>query len=388
MTVFALLLVLAAPALFVYAYAVYPVLLWLAGLRVRRNRVLSSSEWPTVTVTLPVYNEERNIRDKLEELLQLDYPSEKLQILVISDASTDGTERIVAEYASRGIELVRLSSRRGKTAAENAAGRAARGSIIVNNDATVRIPSHALKDLVGVFADPTIGVASGRDVSIGGGASESNRSESQYVGYEMWLRSLETRMGSIVGASGCFYGIRAAIYDAAFPEELSRDFASALMARAHGLRAVSVDAAICYVPRAAALNTEFRRKVRTMARGVETLWRWRRMLNPARYGMFAFMLMSHKLCRWLIYLFLPCVYVGLAILAASSLSAALLFASVTGGLLLAALSWYRAQRGARVTRLEALLGFSLASACAGFLAWAKVLRRQQNPIWEPTRRPA
>jgi cellulose synthase/poly-beta-1,6-N-acetylglucosamine synthase-like glycosyltransferase len=204
MRVLAISLVLTAPLLVVYAYAVYPALLWLAGLVVRRRRDLAFTKLPTVTVTLPVYNEERNIRSKLEELLQLDYPVEKLQLLVISDASTDGTDRIVGEYASRGVELIRLEARRGKTAAENAAGPAARGSIIVNNDATVRIPPHALKSLVSVFADPTVGVASGRDVSIGAADSESNRSESQYVGYEMWLRSVETRLGSIVGASGCF----------------------------------------------------------------------------------------------------------------------------------------------------------------------------------------
>src|SRR5205823_3773214 len=158
------------------------------------------------------------------------------------------------------------------------------------------------KMLVRTFADPTVGVASGRDVSVGAGEEEVTRGESQYVGYEMWLRALETRIGSMVGASGCFYGIRAEIYNSSFPEEPSRDFASALMARAHGLRAVSVNGAICFVPRAGSLGNEFRRKIRTMARGLETLWRWRQMLNPFGYGAFAFMLASHKLCRWLVYL--------------------------------------------------------------------------------------
>lgn len=388
MTLLAFVLVLLAPALFVYAYVVYPALLWLAAVAVRRTHGIAQIDWPTVTLTVPVYNEERNIRAKLEELLQLDYPREKLQILVISDASTDSTDQIVGEYAARGVELLRLATRRGKTAAENAAGPAARGAIIVNNDATVRIPPHALKALVRVFADPAIGVASGRDVSIGSDASNSNHSESQYVGYEMWLRSLETKLGSIVGASGCFYGIRAAIYNANFPEELSRDFASALMARAHGLRAISVTDAVCYVPRAAALGTEFRRKVRTMARGLETLWEWRRMMNPFRYGVFAFMLTSHKLCRWLIYLFTPCAFIGLVMLSASSPACAVLLRVAVLGVMIAALAWRRGLRAARVNRVESLLAFSLVCVCAGLLAWMKVFRRQQSAIWEPTRRPA
>jgi cellulose synthase/poly-beta-1,6-N-acetylglucosamine synthase-like glycosyltransferase len=389
MSILALSLVLAPLGVFVYAYAVYPAVLWLLSRSSRWEAAAAPvEEWPTVTLTVPVYNESLSIGRKLDELLSLDYPKEKLQILVISDASTDTTEDIVASYADRGVELLRLPVRRGKTAAENAAGPAARGSIIVNSDATVRVPPDALKALVRSFADPSVGVASGRDVSVDHERREVNRGESQYVGYEMWVRSLESRVGSIVGASGCFYGIRARIYDSTFPEELSRDFASALMARANGLRAVSVDDALCYVPRAGTLRTEFRRKVRTMARGLETLWRWRRMMNPIRYGAFALMLISHKLCRWLVYLLVPFAFVGLAILAESSRIGTIAFAVAAAGILASASAWYRALRAPHISRIVALSGFTLASVVAGVLAWSKVLLRQQSPIWEPTRRAA
>lgn len=389
MSIIATALAVAPIIVFVYAYAIYPGLLWLLA-RLSRSRVRPAAveEWPTVTLTVPVYNESLSIGRKLDELLSLDYPKEKLQILVISDASTDATEEIVASYADRGVELLRLAARRGKTAAENAAGPAARGSIIVNSDATVRVPPQALKALVRSFDDPSVGVASGRDVSIDHERREVNRGESQYVGYEMWVRSLESRVGSIVGASGCFYGIRARIYDSTFPEELSRDFASALMARANGLRAVSVDDALCYVPRAGTLRSEFRRKVRTMARGLETLWRWRRMMNPIRYGAFALMLISHKLCRWLVYLLLPLAFLGLALLAGSSRIGTVAFTAAAAGTLASAAAWYRALRAPHVSRIVALSGFTLASMVAGVLAWSKVLLRQQSPIWEPTRRAA
>ncbi len=379
-------LVLLPVCLFVFAYAIYPAALWMLSGRVRQRLPAGCLEWPSVTLTLPVYNEELNLRRKLDDLLRLDYPKDRLQILVISDASTDSTEEIVAGYATRGVELLRLPVRRGKTAAENAAAAAARGSIIVNSDATVRVPPPALKALISAFADQTVGVASGRDVSVGANDEQANRAESQYVGYEMWLRGLETRLGSIVGASGCFYGIRTRIYDSNFPEELSRDFASALMARANGLRAVSVDDAICYVPRVGALRAEFRRKIRTMARGLETLWYWRRMMNPFRYGSFALMLISHKLCRWLVYLFLPLSLAGVAMLASDSRAGMLLAASTLTGLIAAAFAWHRAQRAVQVSRAVAVAGFALASVVAGVLAWVKVLRRQRNPIWEPTRR--
>lgn len=387
MSILAISFVLAPICVFGYAYAIYPGLLWLLS-RADRSHVLpvALEECPTVTLTVPVYNEALNIGRKLEELLSLDYPKEKLQILVISDASTDATEEIVAGYAERGVELLRLSTRRGKTAAENAAGSAARGSIIVNSDATVRVPPDALKALVRSFDDPSVGVASGRDVSVDHERLEGNRGESQYVGYEMWVRSLESRVGSIVGASGCFYGIRARIYDSTFPEDLSRDFASALIARVNGLRAVSVDDALCYVPRTGTLKAEFRRKVRTMARGLETLWRWRRMMNPIRYGAFALMLISHKLCRWLVYPLIPFAFAGLAMLAGQSRIGAVAFTLAAGGIFASAAAWYRALRAPHISRIVAMSGFALASAVAGVLAWSKVLLRQQSPTWEPTRR--
>ncbi len=144
-----------------------------------------------------------------------------------------------------------------------------------------------------------MGVASGRDVSVTTLGDQSNQGESGYVGYEMWLRDLETRVDGIVGASGCFYAIRADLHQVRVPDGLSRDFAAALVVREHGLRAVSVPEAICFVARTASLRNEFRRKVRTMTRGMQTLIFKRRLLNPARFGLFAWMLFSHKVCRWL-----------------------------------------------------------------------------------------
>ena len=373
---------------FGYAYVGYPVAMRLLTGRTRTAVPdTDPREWPMVSITVPVYNEERSIRSTLERLLALDYPADRRQILVISDASTDGTDDIVREFSHRGVELLRLPARRGKTAAENAAGAAVRGEIIVNTDATITIPAGALKALVRAFQDPTVGVASGRDVSVGDVHREATGGESGYVGYEMWVRSLETRLGSIVGASGCFYGIRQRIYDSRFPEELSRDFASALMAREHGLRAVSVEDAICLVPRTTSLQAEFRRKIRTMARGLQTLWFKRHLMNPLKEGRFAVMLISHKLCRWLVYLAAPGAVIGLVMLALVSPIGQILLASALLGAALgvAALRWPPEKR---LPRVLALPGFATASLVAGMVAWAKVLRREQNAVWEPTRRPA
>jgi cellulose synthase/poly-beta-1,6-N-acetylglucosamine synthase-like glycosyltransferase len=388
MTALALALLVAPLFFLVYAYIGYPLLLRiLAARRPSAPAADGFERWPMISITVPCYNEEASIAATLEALLALDYPPDRRQILVVSDASTDRTEEIVRGFASRGVELLAMPERKGKTAIENAAGRVVRGDIIVNIDATIRVRPRSLKALISAFRDPTVGVASGRDVSVGAEEVEGNAAESGYVGYEMWVRSLETRLGSIVGASGCFYGFRREIHDTGFPEALSRDFACALMAREHGLRAVSVDDAVCVVPRAPALRAEFRRKIRTMARGLETLWYKRHLMNPFRYGGFALMLISHKLCRWLVYLLLPTALLGLVLLSISYPIARVLLGVTIVGIALGTIGM-RWPANRRVPRVFALPGFLLASNLAGFMAWVKVLRGERNVLWEPTRRAA
>jgi cellulose synthase/poly-beta-1,6-N-acetylglucosamine synthase-like glycosyltransferase len=381
----------AAPlTLVAYAYAGYPFLLRLLTLGRPAPAIRSDPPvWPHVTISVPVYNEVVAVRGLLDSLLALDYPADRRQILIMSDASTDGTDDIVREYAARGVELLRMEARTGKTGMENIAVAHYHGEIIVNTDASIRIPAGSLRPLIRVFQDPTVGVASGRDVSVGDEARAANQAESGYVGYEMWIRALETRFSGIVGASGCFYAIRRSIVADHFPPELSRDFASCLLAREAGFRGVSVDGAVCLVPRAASLQSEFRRKVRTMARGIETLWYKRDLLNPWWHGAFAWMLWSHKLVRWLASLLLPLVLVGLALMAPRSPLAALALGGTMAAGLLGALA-FTGPWAARPNppRLLRLCGYLVGSSLAALLAWRKALAGERNPIWEPTRRPS
>lgn len=375
-------------AFFAYSYIGYPLGLWLLS-RDRATSVHAADpeEWPGITITVPCYNEERSIAATIESLLELDYPPDRRHILIISDASTDRTDEIVRSYAQRGVELLRLPVRGGKTAAENAAAARLQGDIVVNTDATIRIVPGSLRPLVAAFVDPTVGVASGRDVSVGDIRSAGNQGESGYVGYEMWVRSLETRMGSIVGASGCFFATRRVLYEGAFPEALSRDFASCLIAQENGYRAVSVDAALALVPRAPSLRVEYRRKVRTMARGLSTLAFKKHLLNPVRYGAFSVMLLSHKLCRWLSQLTMPLLVVAAALTAtAVPAAAAWLSAGAALVVVLVGAAWWWPE-GRPMPRPIAAPGYFIWSNVAGLMAWLKFFRGEQNPIWEPTRRP-
>jgi cellulose synthase/poly-beta-1,6-N-acetylglucosamine synthase-like glycosyltransferase len=380
---------LATPGLLLlYAYLLYPLLLRLLGaFRPSSREWEPLVEWPHLSILVPCYNEERSIGATIEALLALDYPADRRQILIVSDASTDRTDDVVRAYAAHGVELLRLSARGGKTAAENAALPILRGDIVVHTDATIRIVPGALKRLVAAFQDPTVGVASGRDVSVGDLTADARAGESGYVGYEMSIRALETRLGTIIGASGCFFADRRVLYDGAFPEALSRDFASCLIAREQGYRSVSVDAARALVPRSASPRAEFHRKIRTMARGLATLHFKRRLMNPIAHGAFAFMLFSHKLCRWLVQATLPLAAVGLVLL---GLSAPSLAPWVLGGVLLAAavaVLTYRWPDDRPLPFVLSTPGYVLLSNLAGVIAWLRFFRGVRQPVWEPTRRP-
>jgi hypothetical protein len=278
-----------------------------------------------------------------------------------------------------------LPERSGKTAAENAARSHLTGAIIVNTDAAVRIDAAAAKHLVAAFSDPSIGVASARDVSVANLDDSANPGERAYVGYEMWVRDLETRLSGIVGASGCLYAIRRDLHMRGMPDHLSRDFGAALVTREQGYRAVSVPAAICYVPRSTSLRREYRRKVRTMSRGLRTLWHKRALLNPAQYGLFAWMLWSHKLCRWLV----PVTFVPLAV-ALMALAPTHRWAAATvalGGVaaLAAVIAWLWPE-GRRLPRPIALPAYTVTGTIAALAAWLKAVGGEGTAVWEPTRR--
>jgi cellulose synthase/poly-beta-1,6-N-acetylglucosamine synthase-like glycosyltransferase len=370
-----------------YAFIGYPGVVWLWSRR-RPAYTLppAPAEWPELTILIVAYNEARRLRPTLEHALATDYPADRLNVLVVSDASSDGTDDLVLQYGDPRVRLLRMPVRSGKPAGENAAGAMLRGDIVVSIDASILIPRDSLKPLVRALLDPAVGLASGRDISIGDEAREGNKAESSYVGLEMTLRHLETRVHSIVGASGCFYANRRHLQQVQLPTELARDFAAASVARAHGYRAVSVDDATCLVPRTPTLKAELRRKSRTMGRGLDTLVYLRGMMNPFRYGSYAFMMVSHKLVRWLLFPSLLGWLVGPLLLLRTAPWTLLLAIGMLVGLVVARLVivW---PDNRRLPRLIALPGYVFISIVAGWMAWWHLLRNEKSAMWEPTQRP-
>ena len=365
-----------------YAYVAYPLLLRLVSEPEAAHA--PPRELPLVSIVVPAYNEERQIAGAIDALIAQDYPADRRQILILSDASSDRTDEIVQGYAAQGVELLRMPTRSGKTAAENASCKLLRGEIIVNTDASIRFHQSAVRHLVERMSDPAVGVVSGRDVSVAAMA-KANTAEAGYVGYEMWVRALETRAGGIVGASGSGYAIRAELHRVPVRDDLSRDFSSALTAHRHGYRAVSADDALCAVPRTASLRREYRRKVRTIARGMETLYFNRDLLDVTAHGLFAWKLLSHKVCRWAVPVAAVPAAIAIAVLAPSNpIALGLTILGLIG--IAAVVAAFRWPEDRHLPRVIAMPAFAIIANLAVVHALYRFSGGHHDHIWEPTRR--
>jgi cellulose synthase/poly-beta-1,6-N-acetylglucosamine synthase-like glycosyltransferase len=295
-------------ALVVYVYAGYPLLLRsLVALGGGRDRRVDSSE-PTVTLLISAYNEGAVIAAKIDNSLALDYPQDRLDIVVISDASEDDTDEIVRGYGGRNVRLLRMRERGGKTLGLNAAVAEAKGEIVVFSDANAMYRPEAIRALVRNFADPAVGAVVGESTYTDQ-ATESDKSESWYWRYETAIKLLESRVGSTVGGDGAIYAIRRALYEPMTADALS-DFVNPLQIVARGLRCVYEPEAISVEQAAGTFMKEFKRKVRIVNRAWRATLRMRRLLNPFHYGRFALQLISHKLLRWFVPVFLLAAFVA------------------------------------------------------------------------------
>ncbi len=283
-----------------YAYFGYPICLWLLiKLGFRRRKAAPIAELPSVTIIITVRNEQGSIRGKLDNTLDLRFKDKfanegGVQIIVASDASDDGTDKIVLAYAADGVELVRLEARGGKEVAQKKAIESARGDIIIFTDSKIELEPHALELFVQYFQDSAVGAVSSVDRIEG---QESG--EGAYVRYEMWLRSLESEFSTLIGLSGSCFAVRRSIA-ANIRSDIPSDFALLLEARRQGLAGVHAPDIIGTYQAVATHEAEFKRKVRTVLRGITTLFASAEVMNVSRYGSFSWQVISHKLCRWLV----------------------------------------------------------------------------------------
>lgn len=281
-----------------YVYAGYPILLWIIT-RWRGRGVIQRDITPPVTLVISAFNEEQIIGKKILNALKLDYPSDQLEILVVSDASSDATEAIVRSFAERGVKLIRMLERRGKTAGLNVAVQEARGEIIVFSDANIIYRREVIRKLVRNFADPRVGCVTGNSCYLENSLSPAHIQENTYWQYEQTIRMLESQLGSTVGGDGAIFAIRKDLYAPLAPDTIN-DLVIPLQIVARGYRAVFEPEAVGFEPSAGYFVAEFRRKRRIVNRSWRGLRSVPEVLDPRAVGIFAWQVLSHKVLRWLI----------------------------------------------------------------------------------------
>lgn len=369
-------------ALLAYVYFLYPAvvraLATVAGRPVRR----SSENRPTVTVLITAYNEERSIVAKIDNVLALDYPPHLLEVSVVSDASSDGTDRAVRSYGSERVQLLRVEGRLGKTACQNAAVAQARGEIVLFTDATTHVKPDALAAMVESFADPEVGCVGGLLVYQGKGRNLTASGGLSYWGYEVALRAAESRLGTLIGVSGCLYAVRRSAYRPIAPEVIS-DFVIAARMREQGLRTLLETRAICFEETLDHSGRELAMRVRVAIRSINALISERRLLNPLVDPLFAWQLWSHKLLRYASPYCLLATLLSSAVLATVPLYRLALLVQI--GVIAAGAAGFLLQVSAHRLGVLSKPYYFLLTNLAAAIATVRYLRGERMVTWNPIR---
>jgi len=302
-------------AVCVYIYFGYPALLWVVS-RFRSKPVAEADVTPFVTFIVPAYNEERNIAAKIENTLGLDYPADKIEVLVMSNGSVDRTNEIVRGFTDPRVQLVALPQP-GKMEALNEGARLSRGEVLVFTDADFLLDHHTLREIARKFADPQVGgVCGARNTSVVREGDATGEGEGMYARWDKWQKVRESRIGSVFAADGLLYAIRRSLYTPITDPAQSDDMAISMRVVTQGYRLLYEPRATAYEKAVVKASEEFRRKIRITNHSVSALLKLGAPLVTS--GFYSVELLSHKLIRHFIAYFLIPLFVANVFLATAS----------------------------------------------------------------------
>jgi cellulose synthase/poly-beta-1,6-N-acetylglucosamine synthase-like glycosyltransferase len=368
-----------------YTYAGYPLVALAAGTVLRRRVRKEISESPSVSVIVAAYDEADGIQDRIRNLLESDYPKDRLEIVIASDGSTDRTVELASSIDERRVRVLDLP-RRGKAAALVAGAAQARGEILVFTDANTVFHRAALRALVSNFADPDVGGVAGHTTYLVGEATESaGRGEGLYWRYDTWLKQLETMTGSVVSAHGGMHAMRRELFRGVEDPAVTDDFAISTSVVAQGKRLVFEPAALGFEQPMASTGSEFNRRVRLMTRGLRGILLRRELLNPFRSGFYAVAFASRKVLRRVLPLTFPLLLIASLALASDGMAYALFAAGQVLVLAAAALGWALGRTPAgRSPVLYVPFFFAMANLASVAALW-NVARGRRVERWTPQR---
>ncbi len=369
-------------AIIFYTYLGYPILTLFISLFVN-NPVNREDTQPSVTFLITAYNEEKSIRQKLENTLGLDYPKDKMEIMVASDGSTDKTDKIVKEFSDKGVVLHRVEGRVGKTATQNSAVRMCRGEIVVFSDAASMYEPNAVQAIVKNYADPTVGAVSGMYTYEDKEGTSAGLGTILFWRLENFIKSRQTKIKTITGCCGCIYSVRKTLYTE-LPPDIISDLVEPLTILQKGYRIVFEPEARAIEETAGATKDEFRMRVRVIVRGMNGMLFVRRLFNPKKYPFVSFQLISHKLLRWLVSVFAIIVFVSNAMLVTTSWFYALLFICQIAFYSSAVVGYYKEQKGIHKPIFYLPLYFCTVNLAA-LISMFKVLKKENMVTWQTNR---
>ena len=373
-----------AAAVVGYTYVGFPILLF-ARAALRPRPVHAADITPPVTVVLSAHDESGAIGDRIENLLASDYPPERLEIVVVSDGSTDDTVGIAESFADRGVHVLDLD-RIGKAAALDAAVARATGEIVVFTDANTAFDRDAIRRLVRPFADATVGGVAGDQAYVRPARSDASAGERSYWDVDRRLKIAESVAGNVVSATGAIYAVRRELVESVRPG-VTDDFFVSSGVIAAGHRLVFAPDAIAREPAAPTATREFERKVRIMTRGLRGVAARAALLDPRRTGFYAIQLLSHKVLRRTAVVPLLVMAVSAPLLAARSpvyllatLGEVALLAVGIAGIVGSERTWSR-------RKVVALPAFFIMVNVASLRAVANLVTGARIDRWEPQREP-
>jgi cellulose synthase/poly-beta-1,6-N-acetylglucosamine synthase-like glycosyltransferase len=294
-----------------YVYAGYPLLLVAIGALCRRRNPAPQFT-PTISVLIAAYNEQESIGAKIEQTLALDYPADRLEVLVLSDCSTDRTDEIVSSFSDSRVRLVRIPERHGKTHAQNEGVKVAKGEVLIFSDATTVYHSQALRYLAGNYVDPAVGAVTGCNRYFDAeGDSPTGMGTVMFWNYENIVKTMQSRIHTLSGCVGCIYSVRKRAYTELADDVIS-DLVQPLWVIQKGYRVVFEDRALAYEETTQTTREEFAMRVRVVTRAVRGLMSVPELFKPWRHPWIAFQLISHKVMRWMIPFFLLGAYLSSA----------------------------------------------------------------------------
>lgn len=370
-----------------YAYLGYPLLLLLftvinkRGYSEKTGRV--DDFYPKVTLLISAYNEEKVIEDKIINSLELNYPKELLEIVVVSDGSSDMTNEIAARYADKGVVLRYFEGRIGKTACLNKVVPLAQGEIIVFSDANSRYDKEAIKELIKHFADKKIGFVTGTTKYVSDEADKALESIGIYTRIEQITKRLESETGSCVGADGAIFAIRKDLYQQLKDIDIN-DLVIPLNIIKQGYRGILEEKAFCIEKTAKNASGEFYRQVRITNRTIRAIVNNRELLNPFNRGAFSFQLISHKVCKLLVpYFLILLLFTNILLIRGGFLYTA----ALSGQIVIYLLSWL-GYRGYRLNGLSMLINMSHTFINVNYailLGWIKYIQGEKYTTWGTVR---